>query len=71
MVPNTFEAVTLYDVSGEHFVYGVAQTWRMKKRDATNFISMTEAAGIDGPDRAVIHGRGPVIPFPTVPMWPW
>jgi len=53
MVPNTFEAVTLYDVSGEHFVYGVAQTWRMKKRDATNFISMTEAAGIDGPDRAL------------------
>ena len=53
MVPNTFEAVTLFDFSGEHFVYGLAQTWRMKKRDATNFISMTEAAGIDGPDRAV------------------
>lgn len=53
MVPNTFEALTLYDFSGEHFVYGVAQTWRIKKRDATDFISMTEAAGIDGPDRAV------------------
>jgi hypothetical protein len=53
MVPNTFEAVALYDFSGEHFVYGLAQTWRMKKRDATNFISMTEAAGIDGPDRAL------------------
>jgi hypothetical protein len=53
MVPNTFEAVKLYDFSGEHLVYGLAQTWRMKKRDATNFISMTEAAGIDGPDRAV------------------
>jgi hypothetical protein len=53
MVPNTFEAVTLYDFSGEHLVYGLGQTWRMKKRDATNFISMTEAAGIDGPDRAL------------------
>jgi len=53
MVPNTFEAVTLYDFSGEHLVYGLGQTWRIKKRDATNFISMTEAAGIDGPDRAV------------------
>jgi hypothetical protein len=53
MVPNTFESVTLYDFSGEHLVYGLGQTWRMKKRDATNFISMTEAAGIDGPDRAL------------------
>ena len=31
----------------------MGQTWKIKKRDATNFISMTEAAGIDGPDRAV------------------
>jgi hypothetical protein len=53
MVPNTFEAASLYDTSGEHFVYGIAQTWRMKKRDSSNFASMTEAAGIDGPDRAV------------------
>ena len=53
MVPNTFEAVTLYDASGERFVYGLAHTWRMKKRDSSNFISMTEAAGIDGSNRAV------------------
>jgi hypothetical protein len=53
MVPNTFEAASLYDASGERFVYGLAHTWRMKKRDSSNFISMTEAAGIDGPDRAV------------------
>jgi len=53
MVPNTFEALSLYDFSGEHFVYGLGQTWRMKKRDTSNFISMTDAAGIDGPDRAV------------------
>lgn len=53
MVPNTFEAVTLFDFSGQRFVYGLGQTWRMKKRDATDFISMTEAAGIDGPDRAL------------------
>jgi len=53
MVPNTFESVALFDVSGEKLVYGLAQTWRMKKRDAADFISMTQAAGIDGPDRAV------------------
>jgi len=53
MVPNTFETVSLFDFSGKRFVYGLGHTWRMKKRDATNFISMTEAAGIDGPDRAV------------------
>jgi hypothetical protein len=53
MVPNTFEAVSLYDFSGERLVYGLAQTWRIKKRDASNFVSMTEAAGLDGPDRAV------------------
>jgi len=53
MVPNTFETVSLFDSSGKRFVYGLGQTWRIKKLDATNFISMTEAAGIDGPDRAV------------------
>ena len=53
MVPNTFEAVSLFDFSGENLVYGVAHTWRMKKRDATDFISMTEASGIDGHDRGV------------------
>jgi hypothetical protein len=58
MVPNTFEAASLYDLSGQHFVYGLAHTWRMKQRDATNFISMTEAAGINGPDRAVTTAAG-------------
>jgi hypothetical protein len=53
MVPNTFEAVSLFDFSGERFVYGIAHTWRIKKRDATDFISMTEAAGIDGHNREV------------------
>jgi len=53
MVPNTFEAVTLMDASGDALVYGVSHTWRMKKRDATSFVSMTEAAGIKGRDRGV------------------
>ena len=53
MIPNTFEHISLFDFSGKRFVYGLGHTWRMKKRDATNFISMTEAAGIKGPDRAV------------------
>ena len=53
MVPNTFEAVSLIDASGERFVYGLAHTWGMKKRDSSNFISMMEAAGINGSDRAV------------------
>ena len=58
MVPNTFESAALFDSSGEHFVYGVAHTWRIKKRDATNFVSMTEAAGIEGADRGVTTAAG-------------
>lgn len=58
MVPNTFESVSLYDSSGEHFVYGLAYTWRMKKRDSSNFISMTKAAGIDESDGAVTTVAG-------------
>jgi hypothetical protein len=58
MVPNTFESAALYDSSGEHFVYGLAHTWRMKKRDATRFISMTEAAGIDDTDHGVTTAVG-------------
>ena len=58
MVPNTFESAALFDASGEHLVYGLAHTWRMKLRDSSNFISMTEAAGIDGPDRAVTTAAG-------------
>ena len=58
MVPNTFESASLYDSSGEHFVYGLAHTWRMKKRDATHFISMTEVAGIDESDGAVTTAAG-------------
>ena len=53
MVPNTFESLALGDLSGKRFVYGLMHTWRIKLRDADDFISMTEAAGIDGPDRAV------------------
>jgi len=53
MLPNTFESISLFDFSGKQFVYKLAQTWGMKQRDADKFISMTEAAGIDGPDRAV------------------
>ena len=53
MTPNTFEAVTLGDSGGKRFVYVLSQTWGIKKQNATNFVSMTEAAGIDGPDRAM------------------
>ncbi len=53
MVPNTFESVSLFEAAGEHLAYALAHTWRMKKRDATRFVSMTEAAGIEGPDRAL------------------
>lgn len=53
MVPNTFESVSLFDYSGKRFVYGLAQTWGMKERDADKFVSMTRAAGIEGSDRAL------------------
>jgi len=53
MVPNTFEAVSLIDTGGERFVYGVGQVERIKQRNATQFVSMTEAAGIKGSHKGV------------------
>jgi hypothetical protein len=53
MVPNTFEALSLFDFSGERLVYGIAHVWRMKERDASDFVSMTDVADIDGHDRGV------------------
>ncbi|HFD80037.1 MAG TPA: outer membrane porin, OprD family [Gammaproteobacteria bacterium] len=53
MVPNTFEAALLMDTSHEHFAWGIGQVHRMKGRTSDRFVSMTEAAGIKGPDRGV------------------
>ena len=58
MLPNTFESAALFDYSGDKLVYGAAYTWRMKKRDDDDFISMTDAAGIDGQNRGVASAAG-------------
>ena len=51
MTPNTFETAIL-DYSGEQFRAGIAHTWRMKFRNSSDFVSMSERVGA-GPDRGV------------------
>ena len=53
MVPNTFEAYTLLDARSARFNYIVSQVTRMKPRDATSFIHMSEAAGADNTDKGL------------------
>jgi len=53
MVPNTFEAYSLLDARSPHFNYVVSQITRMKPRDATSFIHMSEAAGADNTDKGL------------------
>lgn len=53
MVPNTFEAYSFQDHSIRGLTYGFGYVRQMKKKDSDKFVSMTEAAGIDG----VNHGQ--------------
>jgi len=56
MIPNTFEAYTISNTSSERFVYALGQVEKMKKRASDEFVSMTEAAGIDSEDHGVSVG---------------
>jgi hypothetical protein len=56
MIPNTFEAYTISNTSSERFVYGLGQVDKIKQRASDKFVSMTEAAGIDGKDHGVTMG---------------
>ncbi len=50
MVPNTFEAYTLVKRPVEHWAFLISQVRQIKLRNRDDFISMSEAGGIDGRD---------------------
>jgi hypothetical protein len=50
MVPNTFEAYTLYKRPAEHWAFVLSQVTQMKQRQSDEFIPMSEAAGFEGTD---------------------
>ena len=57
MVPNTFEAIALGNASSEGFAYIVAYVDKIKKKDADEFIAMSEAAGVaNGNDGVAMAG---------------
>ena len=53
MIPNTFESLTLAKPEGE-FRFSTGYTWKVKLRNSTDFLSMTEAIGLDK-DRGLAH----------------
>jgi hypothetical protein len=53
MTPNTFESITLVKPAGE-FQFSTGYTWKIKRRTAEDFFSMTEAIGLDK-DRGLAH----------------
>jgi hypothetical protein len=53
MVPNTFEAYLLFDDADPAFNYAGGHVRQMKRRNETDFISMSEAAGARGADKGV------------------
>lgn len=57
MVPNTFEAIALGNASPKGFAYIVAYVDEIKKKDADEFIPMSEAAGVaNGNDGVAMAG---------------
>lgn len=53
MVPNTFEAYLLFNVEDPRFNYVGGHVRQMKRRNETDFISMSAAAGATDTDRGV------------------
>lgn len=50
MLPNTFEAYTLIKESQENAAFALSHVTKMKRQNANEFISMSEAAGFDDTD---------------------
>lgn len=48
MIPNTFEAYGVGSVAGPRFNYVAAHLTKMKQRNSSDFVSMSEAAGAAG-----------------------
>lgn len=59
MLPNTFEAYTLVNEGLENASFGISHVTKMKRQNANEFISMSEAAGFAGTDESLsmIGGR--------------
>ena len=53
MVPNTFEAYLLFDDADPEFNYVGGHVRQMKRRNETDFISMSEAAGASSAEKGV------------------
>jgi hypothetical protein len=53
MAPNTFEAYTLSDSGHDSFKYITGHITRMKKRNASSFEHISEAAGADNTDKGL------------------
>ncbi len=53
MTPNTFESITLARPEGE-VRFSTGYTWKVKSRNSDEFLTMTEALGIDQ-DRGLAH----------------
>jgi hypothetical protein len=53
MTPNTFESVTLANTAGE-LRFTTGYTWKIKRRTSEDFVSMTNAIGLDE-DRGLAH----------------
>ncbi len=51
MIPNTFEAYGVGSVAGPRFNYIAAHLTKMKQRNSSDFVSMSEAAGAPGTDK--------------------
>lgn len=53
MTPNTFESITLAKPEG-NLRFSAGYTWKMKRWTSDEFVSMTEAIGLDV-DRGLVH----------------
>jgi len=53
MAPNTFETYFIRDRSSPHFKYIAGHITRMKKRNASSFEHISEAAGADNTDKGL------------------
>jgi hypothetical protein len=53
MVPNTFEAYALSDLTDNRFNYIIAQVTQVKTQATDRFVSMSEAAGAEGSNDGV------------------
>ena len=53
MVPNTFEALTLYRLGVDRLDVVASHITRIKPRDSSKFVSMSQAAGIEGENKGL------------------